>query len=163
MIYTCPATEQVMIIERASCDDIIFNHAMIANHGAELFADDDLHHGMEFGISTDYYQQCETMGLLVSFTVRLPSEALIGYMMFLVVPDPRFKDSHQASCDAIYLEKEHRCTTFGKQMITYAEAELKDMGVNILYHLPSTQRNYGSVLKHMGYQQTEMVYARRLQ
>lgn len=108
---------------------------------------------------TTLYQQLEDSGLTRVFTVR-KNNALIGYSLFFVRPNPHYKSSLQAVQDVIFIDKEHR--GIGRKFISWCDEQLRSESVQVVYHHVKTQHNFGPVLERNGYELIDLIYGKRL-
>lgn len=105
------------------------------------------------------FMEAEDSHRLAIFTARAESSELVGYAIFTLA-----HDSHRAEVKAIanvvYLKPEHR-GHYGRELLSYADLCLKDLGAKAIYHSVTTKRDFGPVLTRMGYAHTETIYSRR--
>lgn len=113
----------------------------------------DMDHGL--------YRSVDGAGMLRMYTAR-ESGDLKGYAIFFVRANPHYRESLQASLDMIYLEKESRRGFEGVRFLKFCDGELERDGVEVVYHNVTLRRDYGLVLKRMGYEKKEVVYSKRL-
>lgn len=108
------------------------------------------------------YLEAEKLGKLHVYTARKDA-GLIGYAAFLVDTNPHYMDSLQAMQDVIYLDPNYRGGRTGLMLIKYAENELRTCGVQVVYHHVKLKHpQLGRLLEALGYEQTDQLYARRL-
>jgi len=160
--HYCDAIKKAITIDREPIAVILDEGAeLIKRHGAEMFCG-PVYDGIEFDVDHEYYAEAEQLGMLYTYGVRDEEGVLIGYMTFMVLRCPRHKSIYQAVCDSIYLDDELRHSTFGKRMITYADDQLRELGVTIIYFSAPVHRMWGKILTRMGYDHTEELFARRV-
>lgn len=109
----------------------------------------------------DLYHAAELNGVLRVYTARAEG-LLIGYAAFMVRSNAHYKDSKQAVQDVVFLRKECRRGVAGIQLIKYAEDQLAEEGVQVVYHHVKVKNNFGPILGRMGYEQVETIWAKRL-
>lgn len=121
----------------------------------------------EFDPDCSRYDAAERAGSYAIFTMR--SEAgehgrpLIGYAAFWINRSTQRKESLEADQDAIYLRPECRAGWLGAELIRTADNALRAMGVAVVYHHVRTGiRDFGPVLRRIGYQPIETLFARNL-
>lgn len=110
---------------------------------------------------TGAYESLEQAGMLRVFTVRADGW-LVGYAAYVVRTHLHYRTSRQAVQDVIYLKPEHRRGRLGLRLIQHADRELAREGVQAVFQHVKTAHDFGPLLKRIGYQQVENVYARRL-
>ncbi len=116
---------------------------------------------IELKPNVEFYETMFKHGCLRVFTVR-KDEALVGYSVFFVKPNPHYMGSIQASQDILFLAPEFRKGSVGARFIKWCDEELKSDGVQAVYHHVKTAHNFGPMLERMGYECVDLIYARRL-
>lgn len=112
-------------------------------------------------VDTESYLHLENIGALKVFTARDSGDnTLIGYSAFFIRSNMHYKSSLQAIQDVIYIDKERR--GFGSQFIDWCDIQLKEMGVQVVYHHIKTKHNWGKMLEAKGYELVDLIYAKRL-
>lgn len=114
-------------------------------------------------VDTAAYLAAQANGALRLYTVREndAAELLRGYAVFFVRGNVHYASSIQASQDVIYVSPAARGST-GARLIRFAEQELRDDGVQAVYHHVKTAHNWGKLLERMGYEAVDVIYAKRL-
>jgi len=107
----------------------------------------------------DAYLRLEVAGLLRVFTARV-DEQLVGYAVFTVSSGIHHKQCLQAVHDIMFIAREHRGT--GLRLIRFADAELEAEGTQIIFHSVKVSHDYSPVLKRLGYEHVETIWARRV-
>ena len=122
---------------------------------------DEIAHFKDIPLDPDVelYQQLEDTGLTRVFTVR-KSNALIGYSLFFVRPNPHYRSSIQAVQDVIFIDKQHR--GIGRKFIAWCDDQLKSEGAQVVYHHVKNNHNFGPMLERDGYELIDFVYGKRL-
>lgn len=87
---------------------------------------------------------------------------LVGYAVFFVNKNLHYSDSLQAVQDVLYLEKSQRGKGIGGSFIDWCDSQLKEDGVQVVYHHVKTKFNFGLLLESIGYKHIENIYGRRL-
>jgi hypothetical protein len=100
------------------------------------------------------------MGTLRTFTARDADGVLTGYCVFFVRHNIHYASSLQASQDVIYIDPERR--GFGAEFILWCDQQLKEEGVQAVYHHVKQAHNFGPLLERFGYECVDLIYARRL-
>lgn len=88
--------------------------------------------------------------------------ALIGYAVFGVGRNKHYMGSLQAVQDIAFVHPEHRGTA-GVRMLRFAEQELRREGCQVVYH--HTKKSHplmALLLQRMGYEEVDVIYAKRL-
>lgn len=130
---------------------------LVENHYQEIA------HFKEIELNPDYskYIHLYNEGRLKLFTVRDQEDGeLVGYAIFSVNYNLHYKQSLQALQDVIYIKPERR--GFGKKFIDFCDSQLKDMGVEAVYHHVKVEHNFGPLLEKLGYELIDLVYGKRL-
>lgn len=107
------------------------------------------------------YVKAAAQGMLRIYTVR-DAGALVGYVMFLVRPNPHYKASLTAAQDVLYLKPEYRRGLTGVRLLRMAEQRLAAEGVQVVYHHVKRTNRVGELLGRLGYDLVDQVYAKRL-
>jgi GNAT superfamily N-acetyltransferase len=101
--------------------------------------------------------------MLRIYTARLHDGKLIGYAVFLVNTNAHYAGSLQAVQDVLYIDPEHRRGHAALRLLHFSEAELRDEGVQCVYHhVKLNHPALGVLLERMGYAKIETIYGRRL-
>lgn len=110
---------------------------------------------------TDVRNYENASDLIRIFTARINGQ-LVGYAAFIVSKHQHYTDSLQAQQDAIYLSPAARKGPAGIAFMVWCDKALADEGVEIIYQGSSHKRDIGPVLKRLGYEPIETLYARRV-
>lgn len=100
-------------------------------------------------IDWDTYIHASIQGQCLTVTVR-DKKKLIGYSVYIVGPNPRYKHIIEASSNGIFLEKEYR-GKHGIHFMKKADEFLKKMGVHETNYTLSDER-VGKILERQGYE-----------
>lgn len=109
----------------------------------------------------DLYRGVEKAGGLRIFTAR-DEGRLVGYGVFFVRRAAHYRSSLQAVQDILFVLPEKRGSTVGPRLITHCDNALRTEGVQVVYHHVKEAHDFGSLLKRLGYQLVDHIYARRL-
>jgi hypothetical protein len=115
----------------------------------------------------DKYEMLEEAGKLRCYTIRdvaneeFQETVLIGYAFFIVDQHLHYKNTLVASQDILYVRKPYRGGT-GKHFLKWCDEDLKKEGVVTVTHHAKTYFEYGNLFKDLGYEQAEIIWARRL-
>lgn len=115
----------------------------------------------EFNPDIQYYLALENSGSLKFFSV-LVNGKLVGYSIYFIRSHPHCIDLSMAWQDAIYLEPSMRGNGFGKELIETADSFFADIGCNVVFNFVSSRLDFGPMLKKVGYEIIDNMYARRL-
>ena len=98
------------------------------------------------------------------FTARTSEGMLAGYASFFVQPHMHYVSSVVAACDVFYMTRAHRAMMMAaKNFIEYCDAELKELGVELVVHrYKIAQPALGKLIKMVGYRDNEISAIRRL-
>lgn len=114
-------------------------------------------------IDEEVYCKMEERNLLRVFTARDCGE-LVGYCVFKVGPNPRYKTSIQAVQDILYVEKSRRGALIGKRLLNFCYDRLKAEGCQVVYQhcKAKDQETVGKFFELTGHELIDLVYGRRL-
>lgn len=146
-----------MKYQREKAHDVIAEiKPLIEKHYLEIA------HFQDIPLVPDYqaYMNAEDNGALRVFTVRSEDGLMIGYAIFFVRLNIHYSTSLQASQDILFVDPDHRGT--GAKFILWCDQQLKDEGVQAVYHHVKEAHNFGPMLERMGYQLVDLIYTRRL-
>ena len=128
---------------------------LLEKHWAEVSVYDDL----KVDVNTESYKVLSDNEALIIFTARVDGK-LVGYASFFLGTSLHIKTLFQAIQDAVYLDKQYRSKDSG--FIKWCETRLKDMGVQIIFHMVKENYDWSKSLMGSGYKLDEKVYSRRL-
>ena len=139
-------------------------YPLIQRHKAEIahYAD------IPLDVDTTKYELSEKQETLRVYTARLNNGAsspltLIGYSVFFVGPNPKYKSSIQAVEDALYVDPDQRNGRVGLDLIHYTDSELRREGVQAVYrHQKLAHPALGVLLAKEGYEQIDLIWGKRL-
>lgn len=130
-----------------------------------IFADhfEQIAHYKDIKLDPDFevYANCWNAGMLRIFTARNEGE-LCGYAVFFVRSNPHYKASIQATQDILFLTKAMRTGLTGFKFIKWCDDQLREDGVQAVYHHVKVARDFGKVLERIGYKLVDLIYSRRL-
>ncbi len=108
----------------------------------------------------EQYERLEQLGFLKVFTARDSDNTLIGYAVYFIKRNIHYKSSLQAVQDVIYIDKDKR--GMGFKFIKWCDQQLKELGVQAVYHHVKKQHNFGPALERQGYELVDLIYGKRL-
>lgn len=118
----------------------------------------EMSEGDEYGppnIDWDSYIHASVAGQCVAVTVR-DQGVLVGYSVYMIGPNPRYKHIVEAVSSGIFLEKEYRGRiNFFKK----ADEFLQKIGVQETSYILSDER-VGKVLERQGYTSNYKIWSR---
>lgn len=127
----------------------------VARHYTEMTDGDD--YGAP-DIDWDAYIATSKAGLCRAVTVRDQGK-LVGYSVYSIGRNPRYKTRIEASSDGIFLEKEYR-GKYGDQLIKKADEYLKNLGIHETNYIESDDR-VGNLLARNGYQSPYRIWSKK--
>jgi GNAT superfamily N-acetyltransferase len=100
---------------------------------------------------------------LCLITARIDGR-LVGYIMFVIAPHLHYRDVLMATDDLHFLDPACRKTGIGLKMFAFAEKVMRGKGVQImtLRTKADPRLNHGAIFEHLGYDQQDIVYTKRL-
>lgn len=125
---------------------------------------DEVAHYADIPLSPDrdIYFKMEELGMLRLFTARPSASVLVGYAAFFVRPALHYSTSVQANQDVLFITPGHR--GFGRKFIEWCDSQLRHEGVQVVtQHTKVNPRlNFGPMLRRIGYECVDEIWARRL-
>lgn len=121
----------------------------------------EIAHYPDIPLAPDWETYCkaEAIGALRVYVARAES-APVGYAIFFVRPHLHYKTSIQAQQDVLFVAKEHR--GFGAKFLQWCDEQLRAEGVQVILHHVKAAHDFGPLLKRLGYELVDLVYARRV-
>lgn len=125
---------------------------------------DEIAHYQDIPLDPDWesYYAIQGAGALRPFTLRDAAGELQGYAVFFVRPNGHYRSSLQAVQDILYLAPRWRGRMIGFRFIKWCDAQLRVEGVQAVYQHCKASRDLGPLLKRLGYELVDLVYAKRL-
>jgi hypothetical protein len=120
------------------------------------------YHDIKLDPDVTSYKMLEDAGALAVYTARKDTGELVGYAAYVVRMNMHYQSSCQAMQDVIFLAKEYRQGMTGYKLIKYADERLQELGIQVVYHHVKEKLDFGPVLKRLGYEPVERIWARRL-
>lgn len=99
------------------------------------------------------------MGILKVYGVRKNTH-LIGYSTFFINYSIEYSSSLQANLNNIFIHSDHRGQ--GLDFISWCDEQLREEGVQVVYHHVKVKNDYGIILEKLGYQKMNIEYSKRL-
>jgi len=112
-------------------------------------------------LNPDYakYKAMQGTGMLAMFTAR-DEGRLVGYSVFFMMPHMHYQDHTFAMNDIIFLLPEYRDTMIGAELVTFAEAQLKTVGVSYISYHFKAHLPFGKGFKFLGYDHAENMFGK---
>lgn len=107
------------------------------------------------------YASLEDAGILKIFTAR-EDQRLVGYFVVLVKTHLHYKDNLFAYNDVLFLDAEYRKGFTGSKLMKFAEACLKEDGVEVMVVNTKRHKPFDVLLKWLGYSHIENLYSKVL-
>lgn len=102
----------------------------------------------------------EESGHIKFFTIREDNK-LIGYSLITLFNSLLYRTSFQANYDSIFIHPDHRGFV-GLKFIKWCDEELKKLNVQVIFHHTKFKKDYGVLLKRLGYDNMNIEYCKRL-
>jgi GNAT superfamily N-acetyltransferase len=146
------------VLQRETMDQVLGEiEPLLQMHFAEIAHYQDIPLDPDMGI----YRAIEKDGGLRIFTARSEG-VLVGYAIFFVRHALHYRGSRQGVQDILFVAPDKRGSTIGPRLISYCDNALRDEGVQVVYHHVKAAHDFSSLLKRLGYQLVDHIYARRL-
>lgn len=100
------------------------------------------------------YTELNEANILRLYTVRI-EDVLVGYLTFIVGPTLHSKQAIHALHDSMYILKHNRKGGTAKDLISYAEVDFKNEGINTMVMTVMVHRDFSVALKQLGFKQSE--------
>lgn len=123
---------------------------------------DEIAHFREFPLDPawDEYRKAEDRGALRIFTARC-GQTLVGYLIYVVGPGLHYQSTIQAVQDIYFVMPSCR-GGLGRRLLRFADASLKEEGVQVTYQHVKAKHNFGPLLERQGYELIDLIYGKRL-
>jgi len=127
-------------------------------------------HWLEIGFAADKYNLDINFNIydnmyknnMLHLTTARHNNKLIAYALFFVFHCPHVQSKLIAQSHAIYVQPLFRKGYLGLNLLKKSEQELIKLGVKKIMQISSTKKNYGNLLKRMGYELTEITYSKEI-
>ena len=118
--------------------------------------------GLKLDLDLDMYRELEEVHELQLLVVRYRTKP-VGYAIYMVGPDPRYKGRIDAQQDVLYVAKEHRGAGIGFKFIEYCDDVLMELGVEAIWCSSNNKLDIGKFYERLGYKFVEKIYLRRIE
>lgn len=127
-------------------------------HYRDISANQDIKLEIDF----ERYFRLQDAGAVRLFTARAADGKLIGYAVFHVMTNMRYKSSLQATQDVLFVHPEFRGC--GMKLVEFCDNQLRNEGVQVVYHHTKAkpELNFGPALERRGYKLVDLIYSKRL-
>ena len=132
--------------------------ALLLLHWSEIAPHQDLPLDPDY----DAYARLEQAGCLRCYVLREQGIA-VGYAVFLVMRNMKYQTSIHATADLLFLLPRMRKQLYGARFLSWCDDQLRAEGVVIVRHCVERTYEYGPVLERLGYEQEQVIYAKRLE
>lgn len=107
----------------------------------------------------DAYRVCEDAGTLYAYGLREDGR-LHGYAVYFLQPSLHSKQTHLASQDLLYIAPAYR-GPLAVEFLEWVHAQLKVAGADTVTAHVSVRKDYGPLLRYLGYEQLSTFWMRR--
>ena len=108
------------------------------------------------------YCDLDAAGKLATFIAKRDG-VIVGYAAFVVQTHIHYCDALVAANSAVYVVPEARIGRVALKLLRYAEIGLKAQGVKKIYYHVKQEKDFGRLLEHLGYQDSERLFAKVVQ
>lgn len=109
----------------------------------------------------DMYKEADKNGQLVWLIARDCGQ-IVGYSLFLISPNPHYKDFITAIEDIFYVVPDKRGSKIAVNLIKRSEKILKSRHVSVITHHAKFTNTFAQFLEKFGYKQTEVMLSKRI-
>ena len=115
-------------------------------------------------LNIDWKRYCELDAArkLATFIAKRDG-IIVGYAAFVVQTHIHYCDALVAANSAVYVIPEARVGRVALKLLRYAEIGLKAQGVKKIYYHVKQEKDFGRLLEHLGYQDSERLFAKVVQ
>ena len=115
-------------------------------------------------LNIDWKRYCEldAAGKLATFIAKRDG-VIVGYAAFVVQTHIHYCDALVAANSAVYVVPEARIGRVALKLLRYAEIGLKAQGVKKIYYHVKQEKDFGRLLEHLGYRDSERLFAKVVQ
>ena len=115
-------------------------------------------------LNIDWKRYCEldAAGKLATFMAKRVG-VIVGYAAFVVQTHIQYCDALVAANSAVYVVPEARVGRVALKLLRYAEIGLKAQGVKKIYYHVKQTKDFGRLLEHLGYRDSERLFAKVVQ
>jgi GNAT superfamily N-acetyltransferase len=114
----------------------------------------------ELDFNWDMYRGFEDAGTFVVYTAR--GKRLNGFAFYMVVQHPKYPSMMLAACDTLAVRTELRGIGIGRQIVEYAQDQLKRLGATHMTHNARAIYDTVPLFEKIGFTLFERVYMKEL-
>ena len=133
---------------------------LTAAHWQEVEA--PLHKDTNFGLDAERYACLENLGMLHVSAARTHDGALAGYAAFTLVSCPHRQGMLLAALDGLYLSPQARGGFTALNLLSHAEAELRQRGAGLVQYSSPASRPCDALYRRLGARHTETIWHKEL-
>lgn len=133
--------------------------SLLCGHWSEVGSCPQVH---PLDVDTELYAAIEHAGALHITTAREAGTKLVGYAIYFVQRYPHVQQLCMAQSDALYLHPDYRKGFTGLRLLQAAERALAGRGVRNIMQTCTAKKDFGVLLRRMGYINTETVYRKEM-
>ena len=132
---------------------------LLAAHFAEIGHHQEVR---KFSPDWDTIGKMENLGNVFTLTAR-DSGVLVGYLSAIITNELHCRSILSAYVDIVYVSLSARANVkIFINLLKFSEVALISRGVSTIYHHVKPAKDFGKVLKRMGYDMTETIYCRAI-
>lgn len=120
----------------------------------------EIAHYQDIALDPHWHFYCTSPAVRL-FTAR-DDGRLVGYAIFFVSQNKHYMQSMQAVQDILFVHPDHRGGLAGARLIRFCDAQLRDVGCQVVYQHVKSAHNFGPLLERLGYELVDLIYAKRL-
>ena len=115
-------------------------------------------------LNIDWKRYCEldAAGKLATFIAKRDG-VIVGYAAFVVQTHIHYCDALVAANSAVYVVPEARIGRVALKLLRFAEIGLKAQGVKKIYYHVKAEKDFGRLLEHLGYRDSERLFTKVVQ
>lgn len=113
--------------------------------------------GHKFEPDVETYFKSYMLGVMSFYTVRIAGE-LMGYAAFWIGQHQHCKTVRYAQMDMMFIKKEYRSIGIAKDLVKFAESQLKECGVKYVLAAVPEVNDFSSMLKRDDYKLMDKLY-----
>lgn len=117
--------------------------------------------GYKFKPDIESYQALAKANQLALFTATFDDE-LLGYVIYFCYPHPHCINIKCANMDMIYLKPKYRNHGIGKDLISHAEKELKNLGINFMITAMTIDYDFSPLMDSLDYKLMDKLFYKEL-
>lgn len=124
---------------------------------------EEIAHYKDIKLNVDWqkYFALSEAGVLVSF-FAMDGCAIIGYVAYIVSPNPHYCDFIYAVQDVLFIDKKYRGKMLGIRFLRWTESKLLERGVDVVHQHVKKANDFGPLLERLGYEEVDKIFSKRL-